>query len=175
MAEDNKVKDVAQAAQEKMGGLEDRLDKHSEKLPELKGDTKTMVGKALPWGGGLFGLLALFWANDLWDGIKAIDLVDDFLGGFATSVLPSKTAMWVGVVLFVLVAVFAGMAFAKGILNKMKTGWNFMFYSMVTAVVAGVWYFIGLSELSSGRAFLSVLIGLGGLYALFQVRDSYKK
>jgi len=174
MAEDNKVKDAAKVAQDKMGDLENKLDKQSDKLPKLSDQTKATVTGALPWAAGAFGVLSLLWAKDLWDGIDSINKVGDYLSGFVSTVFPSKTNMWIGLALFVLLAVCVGMAFSRKVLDKTKAGWNFLFYGMVVGVVAGLWYLFALSELGNGRAIWTLVLSLGGLYALFQVRDSYK-
>lgn len=165
-----------QAAQEKLSTIEEKLSNQSKNMPQMSKEAKASVVKVLPWFSAAFGVLALVWAKDLWDGIRALDKAKDLLGTYATYVtdnIAGETELWVVLVTYVLIVVFVGLAFANGILQQAKKGWNFLFYAFSTAVISALLYFV-LLDFGGSRAFLTLVLGLGGLYTLFQVRDEYK-
>jgi hypothetical protein len=170
-------KKAGKVAQEKLDGLEEKLSKQSKSLPQLSTGARSSVVSALPWLSGVVGLLALVWAKDFWDALGALKKVQDVLGdygGLVNSTIGDKTDFWIMLIGYLAIAVCIGIAFSSGLLNKAKRAWNFLFYAYGLSVIVGILYFILLSNYSNSRALLTVIIGAGGLYALFQVRDAYK-
>jgi len=167
----------AEKAKDKMEGLEKSLDKHSDKLPGLSQGNKDMVANFLPWGAGAFGALVAFWVLDLYDYVSSIGDVTGALGEFGSLLaasLPSKGATWVGILILAAAVVFIAMSFMRGISSKTRAGWNFMFYGMVASVLGGIYYVFMLGDLNSGRGWVITLVGLAGLYGIFQVKDAFK-
>lgn len=163
-------------AQKHLNTVESKLADQSKNMPQLSGKSRSSLLKILPWFSAFFALLSFVWAKDLWDLIRVINTVNDSLGnlGGLEPFVGNVTELWVVLMGYVLIVVLTVVAFASGITKALKKGWNFLFYAYSSAVITGVLYFVLLSEYSSSRAFMTLTIGLVGLYVLFQLRDHHK-
>ena len=168
---------VTKTAQDKLGALENKLEKATGAMPKLSDANNTLLAKALPWAAGAWGVLSLIWAKDLWDGVRAYSVgtaeVSAFFNALASTLLPSKTNMWIGLVLFALVAVFIGFAFARGAIKSTRASWKFLFYAFLVSVIAGLFWIFMLGRVGSGHGWTSLAVGLAGLYSLFQVKSRF--
>lgn len=169
MADDKNMADKAAGA---MGSLEGKLEKTAGKLPGMSESNKKMFANFLPWGFGAFGLLCLFWAKDLWDVKKSLDAFGSFGEALGVDTGYSSGELWLGIIFLALVAVFVGMAFWRGFMKMTKSSWTFGFYAMCAAVIAGLVleFFVSYSS----RGWITLAVGLFGLYALFQVKSMYR-
>jgi len=173
MADDNPAEKAASAAKDKMSDLEGKLDKHSDKMPQLSKSNRDMVSNFLPWGGGIFGVLMAVWTMDLWDVIKALGSVSELGSVFGVDTGVSTTKYWIVFVFFAITVAALAWSFYKGVMKKTRAGWTFFFYAFVAAVIGGLlWMF--LLDVPSGRGLWALIGGLAGLYLLFQVKDDFK-
>ena len=164
---------------DKLDGIEKTLEKQSKKVPQLSKGTQKGFAQALPWLSGAFGVLALVWAKDFWDAVRALDKVNDAVGALGeyinVAVGISEFDLWMGVILYVGIGALVGYAFYKGLLSMSRTGWSFMFYAFLLATITGLLFLFILSDVDSGRGFWTLAVGLAGLYLSFQVKSQFNK
>jgi hypothetical protein len=147
------------------------------KIPKSGRETLVKIAPWLSLASGIFGIIS---ALGLWRAAhrvnEVINSVNQFSAAFGAPVQKAPTLglfFWLSLVMLVVFALLALLAFPGLKAKKKTTGWNLMFFSSIASVLYGL---VSLFYDGGGvSSFVGTLIGTAiGLYLLFQVRSHYK-
>src|SRR5688572_13595086 len=157
--------------------LDEALNKKAPfKLPETN---RKSLAHALWWLALVGGLLQLYLAWRLWDGLHRVNEVLDYLNSYAAAYGVDTRADDLGFAFYlVLVTLVASgvllLLAAPGLKAMKKAGWDLVFYSLLVNLVYGV-VILFTDYGNLGNLVGAALGSLIGAYLLFQVRDHFTK
>lgn len=173
-------KDSVEKAQAKLNGLEKQLDETFVKNSsyQLPKGLKDWIVKYSPWIALIVGVIGLWGAWTLWQLSRVtnswVDYANSLSKTFGTPVPVEHHlgVLWyLALIVLIVQSVMQIMAFS-GLRDRLKVGWNWLFYSALLNIVTAVLYIF-----VDGRGLVSFIWSLVGtvigLYFLFQIRSYY--
>lgn len=157
-----------------LDGLESSLAGLYKGAPKLSQNAKKFLVKYWPIAALIFGVLQLWAALALWnwgrDVNKVADVFNSYLG--TNTVVHHLSVMyWLSLVVLVVDGIILLAAY-KGLKNRVKSGWQLLFYSALLNAVYGV--FSAFNDYGGvGSLVMQIIVSAVVLYFLFQIRDQY--
>ncbi len=160
--------------------LENKLEEvFVKKAPPLPPSGKKALVEYLPWINLVLGLLALLVVVGLWNWAHAdnglINYANNLSAAYGGPAVGGRLnfGIWLGLIVLAFEALLYVAAF-PATRDRKKSGWNLMFYALLTNIVYGV--IIAFTSYGGIGGLIGTVIGSGvGLYLLFQIRSSYGK
>lgn len=161
----NSSAEFTQKMEGHMGALESWMQPLFEQLPHLPGGVKKTIADVLPWLALIFGVLGFL-------GLVTAGLITTLLsplillgGGFNGLIVIAH------IILGLISAYLSILAF-KPLQERLKKGWNYIFYGEVLSVAGALLYLIfSFGHDGNVGGIVGAFIGF---YLLFEVRGEYK-
>lgn len=146
--------------------LNDAVEKNTPKIPE---NGRRALVKYLPYLALIGGVLTLINAWDLWRAAHALSEISAAFGVTIASNI--STIVWISLIVLLVESILYFLAY-PGLKDRLKQGWNYLYYVALINVGYGVVLlfsdFGGASEL-----LIRLLVSALGFYLLFQIREYY--
>lgn len=150
---------AGKAAQMNLSSLEEMLNEYlGKKAPQLPANIKEAIVQYSPWITLVLLLLSLPAVLVLF-GVGTLGMPFSYMGGVQYGMTYT-----ISLVILAVTLVLEGLAI-PGLMNRKKSGWNFVFYATLLGIVSN------LISMNFGSLILGALLPL---YILFQIRSYYK-
>lgn len=157
-----------------LGQLENWLAKIYKSTPKLKDGSKKSIVNAWPIVALIFGVLQLWAVWGLWHWghnlNKVVNSLNAYLGA-NLGVQRLNIFYWISLVVLAADALLLLMAY-PGLKNRLKSGWNFLFYGALLNALYGVFSTFN-NYGGVGSLAVQLIVSAIVLYFLFQIRDQY--